>query len=123
MPGGLRRITSAAFPTLRQQSRALLQCGVLTIGVLGRELHLATPRHRSLVVFPDVPAKDDAAVRRCLDAITEESVLDTARAVLNQPKEEKTTEELLSLPDAVRTPAPYYAARLTAAQLVPAPRR
>jgi len=81
------------------------------------------PRHRSVVVFPDVPAKDDAAVRRCLDAITEESVLDTARAVLNQPKEEKTTEELLSLPDAVRTPAPYYAARLTAAQLVPAPRR
>lgn len=81
------------------------------------------PRHRSLVVFPEEPARDDAAVRRCLDAITEESALETARAVLNQPKAEKTTEELLSLPDAVRTPSPYYAARLTAAQLVPAPRR
>lgn len=81
------------------------------------------PRHRSLVVFPEVPARDDAAVRRCLDAITEESVLDTARAVLRQPKEERTTEELLSLPDAVSTRPPYYAARLTAAQLVPARRR
>jgi heptosyltransferase-2 len=81
------------------------------------------PRHRSLVVFPDEPAKDDAAVRRCLDAITDESALETARAVLRQPKEECTTEELLSLPEAVVTRAPYYAARLTAAQLVPARRR
>ncbi len=81
------------------------------------------PRHRSLVVFPDSPASDDAAVRRCLDAISEESVLETARAVLNQPREERTTEELLSLPEAVATRAPYYAARLTAAQLVPARRR
>jgi hypothetical protein len=75
------------------------------------------------VVFPDQPARDDAAVRRCLDAITEESVLETARTVLRQPKEERTTEELLSLPEAVRTRPPYYAARLTAAQLVPARRR
>jgi heptosyltransferase-2 len=81
------------------------------------------PRHRSLVVFPDQPAQDDAAVRRCLDAITEESVLETARAVLRQTHEEHTTEELLSLPDAVATRPPYYAARLTAAQLVPARRR
>ncbi len=81
------------------------------------------PRHRSLVVFPAEPAGDDAAVRCCLDAITEESVLETARAVLHQPREERTTEELLSLPEAVRTRPPYYAARLTAAQLVPARRR
>ncbi len=81
------------------------------------------PRHRSLVVMPPDPAQDDAAVRRCLDAISEESVLEAARAVLRQPREERTTEELLSLPEAVRTRPPYYAARLTAAQLVPARRR
>ena len=81
------------------------------------------PRHRSLVVFPAEPARDDAAVRRCLDAITDESVIETARAVLRQPQEEPTTEELLSLPDAVSARPPYYAARLTDAQLVPARRR
>ena len=81
------------------------------------------PRHRSLVVFPEKPARDDAAVRRCLDAITDESVIETARAVLRQPSVEPTTEELLSLPDAVSARPPYYAARLSAAQLVPARRR
>ena len=81
------------------------------------------PRHRSLVVFPEEAARDDVAVRRCLDAITEESVIETARAVLRQPKEGPSAEELLSLPDAASIRPPYYAARLTAAQLVPARRR
>jgi len=40
------------------------------------------PRHRSLVVFPDRPAHRDSEVRRCLDAISEEQVLEAARSVM-----------------------------------------
>ncbi len=36
-----------------------------------------TDEHRSLVVFPETPAQDDEAVRKCLDAITEEQVLES----------------------------------------------
>ena len=41
-----------------------------------------TPRHRSLVVFPERPARCDADIRQCLDAIPESLVLETARQVL-----------------------------------------
>jgi heptosyltransferase-2 len=82
------------------------------------------PRHRSLVVFPEEPARDDATVRRCLDAIPEETVLATARAVLRQPKGE--FGEALYAP---RTPAPafarppYFAATVTPAMQFSARRR
>jgi heptosyltransferase-2 len=58
---------------------------VASVGLFGPNKILRwgydTPRHRSLVVFPERPAQDDATVRRCLDAISEEQVLETARAV------------------------------------------
>jgi heptosyltransferase-2 len=40
------------------------------------------PRHRSLVVFPESPAHRDSDVRRCLDAISENQVLEAAHDVL-----------------------------------------
>ena len=80
-----------------------------------------TPRHRSLVVFPERPANDDAEVRRCLDAISETQVLEAAREVLRQPR---PASEMT--PSAVAPQAdlpPYFAARLEPKLLIPARRR
>jgi heptosyltransferase-2 len=82
------------------------------------------PRHRSLVVFPEQPARDDASVRRCLDAISEERVLETARAVLAQPKDAGERPVYPQTPSAA--PAgqpPYFAATLSPEMLTPARRR
>jgi heptosyltransferase-2 len=68
------------------------------------------PRHRSLVVIPDYPVRNDAAVRRCLDAITEEQVLETAREVLRRPRSEDGIP--FSRP-------PYYAATLASTRSAP----
>jgi heptosyltransferase-2 len=37
-----------------------------------------TPQHRTAVVYPETEARDAAAIRRCLDAITPESVVEMA---------------------------------------------
>jgi heptosyltransferase-2 len=65
-----------------------------------------TPRHRSLAVFPATPATDDAAVRRCLDAITEDMVLEAAREVLHSAE---GTCGNAQPPENGRRPSPYYA--------------
>src|SRR5205085_5763632 len=82
------------------------------------------PRHRSLVVFPEQPARDDATVRRCLDAITEAQVLEAAHSVLAQPHTEavRTASAPVNLPLRDAEP-PYFAATLSPAHLVPARRR
>lgn len=82
------------------------------------------PRHRSLVVFPKTPAKDDAAVRRSLDAIPESMVLEAARAVYQEPKTE-TVDAASPHPVATGAPAraPYFAATLEHAALAPVRRR
>ncbi|HZO90775.1 MAG TPA: lipopolysaccharide heptosyltransferase II [Chthonomonadaceae bacterium] len=82
------------------------------------------PRHRSLVVFPERPAQDDATVRRCLDAISEEQVLETARAVLRAPVTpvSERVGAAASVEPVLRRP-PYFAATLNDAQLLPARRR
>ncbi len=80
------------------------------------------PRHRSLVVFPDEPARDDSAVRRCLDAIAEEDVLAAARTVLRETEGASAGawQEARSLAPAK---PPYFAATLTSSLLAPARRR
>jgi ADP-heptose:LPS heptosyltransferase len=110
----------------------LLHCAVAqrvaSVGIFGPNKAVRwgydSPRHRSLVSFPATPAKDDKAVRLCLDAITEDEVLDTARAVLSAPN-------LVSVdaasPHAVATGmvarAPYFAATLSPAGAGPVRRR
>ncbi len=82
------------------------------------------PRHRSLVVFPNQPAQDDATVRACLDAITEEMVLQAARDALCQPKPEAVEAAVgdWSAEQAEARP-PYFAATLTPARQFSARRR
>jgi heptosyltransferase II len=41
-----------------------------------------TPRHRTMVVYPEQPAKDPETIRRCLDTITPESVIREALSAL-----------------------------------------
>lgn len=83
-----------------------------------------TTRHRSLVVFPETPARDDATVRLCLDAIVPDLVLETARAVLSQPCSE-TPEAGFAVQPAEVAPSrpPYFAANLAPGTLLPARRR
>lgn len=80
-----------------------------------------TPRHRSLVAFPERPASDDAEVRRCLDAISEDQVLEAAREVLRKPL--PVSEMLQTAMTPQETLPPYFAARLEPNLLVPARRR
>ena len=71
-----------------------------------------TPRHRSLVVFPERPAKNDLEIRRCLDAIPESLLLETARQVL--------------CPDALETEPdrlPYFSASVAQARSMAVSRR
>ena len=102
---------------------------VATVGMFGPNKVVRwgydAPRHRSMVVFPDKPAKDDAGVRRCLDAITESQVLDAARAVWKEPKVEPVDSASPYAPATSAAPvrAPYFAATLDPAHLVPARRR
>ena len=84
----------------------------------------ATPRHRSLVVFPEKPAQDDATVRRCLDAITEEQVLETAYSVMSQPhKESDEPSATQRTASAVTADSPYFGTPQTSTTLLPARRR
>src|SRR5579871_7004696 len=102
---------------------------VATVGLFGPNKVVRwgydAPRHRSLVFFPDAPARDDATVRRCLDAITETQVLDAARAVWHEPKVEPVDSASPYAPETAPAPlrAPYFAATLDPARLVPARRR
>ncbi len=110
----------------------LLHCAVAqrvaSVGIFGPNKAVRwgydSPRHRSLVSFPQTPAKDDAAVRRCLDAITEIEVFETAREVLSAPKLEVVDA---ASPVAVATGtiarAPYFAATLTTESAGPVRRR
>ncbi len=71
-----------------------------------------TPRHRSLVVFPERPAKNDLEIRRCIDAIPESLLLETARQVL--------------CPDALETEPnrlPYFSASVAQARSMAISRR
>ena len=81
-----------------------------------------SPRHRSLVKFPDKPARDDGTVRRCLDAIPEDLVLKTAREVMHAPVE-LPGPVTLSTPNAERARPPYFTATLDPASLLPVRRR
>ena len=71
-----------------------------------------TPRHRSLVVFPERPAKNDLEIRRCLDAIPEALVLETARQVLCPTAPETEPNRL-----------PYFAASVAQARSMATSRR
>lgn len=83
-----------------------------------------TPRHRSVVVFSDGPAQDDATVRQCLDAITEEQVLEAAFSVYRQPEETVTKAGVaFSSSREFAARAPYFAATLHPERMVPARRR
>jgi heptosyltransferase II len=70
---------------------AAVALGPATVGIFGPtkapRWGYDTPRHRTMVVYPDSPAGDPQTIRRCLDAITPESVLDAVEGVL---KEERT---------------------------------
>lgn len=100
---------------------------VASVGLFGPNKVLRwgydTPRHRSLVVVPDRPARNDTTVRRCLDAIRPEMALEAARAVLCQPRghSEETAYAAPAL-DAAAGRSPYYDAALAPA-LAPVRRR
>jgi heptosyltransferase-2 len=65
---------------------AAVSLGPATVGIFGptkaARWGYNTPRHRTVVVMPEIPAKDPAAIRRSLDAITVEMVTDAAMDVL-----------------------------------------
>lgn len=81
------------------------------------------PLHRSLVSFPAELARDDAAVRRCLDAIPEQQVLSTANAVLRAAAEEASDRASGRLRAAPAASAPYFAASLDPGLRIPVRRR
>lgn len=102
----------------------LLHCAVAqrvaSVGIFGPNKVVRwgyeSPRHRSLVSFPDTPAKDDASVRKCLDAITEQEVLNAVHAVLSAPVRE-TVDSASPSTVSAGSPAraPYFAATLSPA--------
>jgi lipopolysaccharide heptosyltransferase II len=59
--------------------------GVPSVGIFGPNKLVRwgydASLHRSLAMIPDSPARTDSDVRRCLDAISEQSVLETAHEV------------------------------------------
>lgn len=71
-----------------------------------------TPRHRSLVVFPERPAKNDLEIRRCIDAIPESLLLETARQVLCPDAQETEPDRL-----------PYFSASVAQARMMAVSRR
>ena len=71
-----------------------------------------TPRHRSLVVFPERPAKNDLEIRRCIDAIPESLLLETARQVLCPTATETEPDRL-----------PYFSASVAQARSMAVSRR
>src|SRR5579884_248959 len=100
---------------------------VASVGLFGPNKVLrwgyATPRHRSLVVIPDRPARDDTTVRRCLDAIPPETALEAARAVLRHPKRQPEEAAYAApAPDPAAARSPYFDATLAPA-LAPVRRR
>jgi heptosyltransferase-2 len=110
----------------------LLHCAVAqrvaSVGIFGPNKAVRwgydSPRHRSLVSFPQTPAKDDDAVRRCLDAISEDEVLETARAVLDAPNLETVdTASPLAVATGTILRAPYFAATLSPEGAGPVRRR
>ncbi len=99
----------------------LLHCAVAqrvaSIGVFGPNKVVRwgydAPRHRSIVSFPSVPARDDEAVRRALDAISVDEVLAAAREVMREPRiDAPDLASPLSVPTGAPARAPYYAATL-----------
>ena len=74
----------------------LLHCAVAqrvpSVGIFGPNKVLRwgydCARHKSVVYFPETPAKDDAAVRRALDCIPESEVLRALRDVYAAAPEE-----------------------------------
>lgn len=100
----------------------LLHCAVAqrvaSVGIFGPNKIVRwgydAPRHRSLVSFPATPARDDASVRRSLDAISEEEVLQTAREVLNEVRTSHAAPGNIpsSQAPAIAERAPYFAATL-----------
>ncbi len=80
-----------------------------------------SPRHRSLVVFPEQPARDDGTVRRCLDAITEDMVLETAHEVMGSSA--GGGAQILSEAESGRTRPPYFTAGLDSTSVFPVRRR
>ncbi|HLV81232.1 MAG TPA: lipopolysaccharide heptosyltransferase II [Chthonomonadaceae bacterium] len=86
---------------------------VASVGLFGpnkaRRWGYDTPRHRSLVVVPDRPARDDTTVRRCLDAIAPDAVLEAAREVLGSPRRQPE-EASYAVPasGSGTAPSPYF---------------
>lgn len=101
---------------------------VASVGLFGPNKALRwgydTPRHRSLVAFPERPAQDDSTVRLCLDAISEAQVLETARAVFHAPRIEPG-ETSPSAHNGNGRPAesPYFKAAPALKSLLPGRRR
>lgn len=65
---------------------AAVGLGPATLGIFGPtkapRWGYDDPRHRTMVVYPKTPAKDPQTIRRCLDAITPESVIEAAQSAL-----------------------------------------
>lgn len=110
----------------------LLHCAVAqrvaSVGIFGPNKAVRwgydSPRHRSLVFFPETPARDDDAVRRSLDAISEEDVLETARAVLTAPNIDTVDAACVhAVQTGTAARAPYFAATLSPAGAGPIRRR
>jgi heptosyltransferase-2 len=61
---------------------AAVGLGPATVGIFGptkaRRWGYNTPKHRTVCVYPENSAKDAATIRKCLDAITVETVFDNA---------------------------------------------
>ncbi len=66
---------------------AAVSQGVPSVGLFGPNKVVRwgydTKIHRSIVHFPESPALDDSAVRACLDAITEEQVLESVFGLMD----------------------------------------
>jgi len=67
---------------------AAVALGPATVGIFGptkaARWGYDTPRHRTMVVYPNAPARDPQTIRRCLDAIQPDAVFEAAIAILQQ---------------------------------------
>ncbi len=99
----------------------LLHCAVAqripSVGIFGPNKIVRwgydAPAHRSIVSFPEVPARDDDAVRKSLDAISEHEVLLAAKQVLHSGQQTEAGELGTDMSASISSRAPYFAATLS----------